>query len=127
MLQEYEKKCPIREKESLAIKWSCEVFRPYIQGTEFQVITDHQSLEWLMRAKEPAQIIRWALVLSEFNLTIKYRRGNLNNNSDALSRLANPDASTEAECRFEQVLTIAENRIIHIEYQSDEIFTQSTK
>ncbi len=53
VLQPCEKKWCVREKEALAIKWSCEVFKPFIIGTHFVVETDHQSVQWLMNAKIP--------------------------------------------------------------------------
>jgi hypothetical protein len=92
VLQPAERKWCVREIEGLAIKWACETFRPFLTGTHFVVETDHQSLTWLMEATSPARLVRWALVLGEFDLEIKYRKGKFNQNADALSRLATPDS-----------------------------------
>ncbi len=64
-----------REKEALGIIWGCETCRPYIIGAHFTVETDHESLQWLLKAKKPARLVRWALRLSEFDFDIVYRRG----------------------------------------------------
>ena len=82
-----ERKWHARELEALTIMWSCETLRPYLIGEHFIVETDHQSLEWLMKATTLARLVRWTLRLSEFSFTIKYRSGAKNKNADALSRL----------------------------------------
>ena len=76
----------MREKEALAIVWACETLRPYLVGQQFIVQTDHHSLQWLMEAKIPPRIVRWALRLSEFDFVIRHRSGFVNKNADALSR-----------------------------------------
>ncbi|CAF0805419.1 unnamed protein product [Brachionus calyciflorus] len=86
-LTKNERKWDIREKEALAILWACEQFRPFIFGTRFIVEADHQSLQWLMKLKSPARLVRWALRLSEFDFEIRYKKATLNYNVDALSRL----------------------------------------
>ena len=87
VLQPFEKKwCP-REKEALAVIYACESFRPFILHTFFTIQTDHESLQFLLKAKSPARLVRWSLKLSEFNFKIEYRRGSANANADALSRL----------------------------------------
>ena len=50
VLQPPEKVWAVREIEALAIKWACEVFRPFVIGSHFILETDHHSLTWLMKA-----------------------------------------------------------------------------
>ena len=94
------------------------MFRPYVFGSHFTVETDHQSLEWLIKASQPARLVRLALALSEYEFTIKYRRGRLNQNADALSRSTCPEASTNEEDRFEEVLVLD---TLHIEFDNSEL------
>ena len=73
-LQPAERKWCVHEQEGLAIKWACETFRPFLTGTHFIVETDHQSLTWLMKATSPARLVRWALILGEFDFEIKFKQ-----------------------------------------------------
>ena len=86
-LQPAEQKWSVREKKALAIIFACETFRPYLYGSKFIIYTDHQSLQWLMKATYPARLVRWALRLAEYDFEIKYKKGEENTNADALSRL----------------------------------------
>jgi hypothetical protein len=72
-LQPAEQKWSVREKEALAIIFACETFRPYLYGSKFIIYTDHQSLQWLMKATTPARLVRWALRLAEYDFEIKYK------------------------------------------------------
>ena len=75
------------EKELLAIVWSCKYFRPYLFGHKFTILTDHKPLQWLFSLKEPnSRLVRWRLKLEEFDYTIQYKKGKLNQAADALSR-----------------------------------------
>ncbi|CAF4949137.1 unnamed protein product [Pieris macdunnoughi] len=43
--------------------------------------------EWLFNCKDPgSRLIRWRLKLEEFEYDIKYKKGKINSNADALSR-----------------------------------------
>ncbi|CAF0870477.1 unnamed protein product [Brachionus calyciflorus] len=61
ILQPSDRKWDVREKEALAILWACEQFRAYVIETRFIIETDHQSLQWLMKAQSPARFVRWAI------------------------------------------------------------------
>lgn len=76
------------EKELLAIVWATKYFRPYLFGREFKIITDHKPLIWLMNLKEPgSRLTRWRLRLAEYDYTIVHKKGKINTNADALSRI----------------------------------------
>ncbi|XP_048484046.1 uncharacterized protein LOC125490066 [Plutella xylostella] len=77
----------VTEKECLAVIYGTKVFRPYLYGNSFTVITDHKPLEWLFKCKDPgSRLIRWRLKLEEFEYDIRYKKGKINTNADALSR-----------------------------------------
>lgn len=76
------------EKELLAIVWACKHFRPYLFGRKFKIYTDHRPLRWLFSLKEPnSKLVRWRLKLEEYDYEICYKKGSLNSNADALSRI----------------------------------------
>jgi hypothetical protein len=78
------------EKELLAIVWSMKYFRPYLYGRKFKVVTDHKPLTWIMNVKDPgSRLLRWRIQLDEYDYEIVYKKGSLNTNADALSRIAN--------------------------------------
>lgn len=77
----------VTEKECLAIIFGTKVFRPYLYGHHFKIITDHKPLQWLFNCKDPgSRLVRWRLKLEEFEYEIHYKKGKINTNADALSR-----------------------------------------
>ena len=79
------------EQEALAVKWACEVMRPYVYGVQFTVITDHRALQWVFQNQSNnMRLARWALLLSEYNFKVVHRPGRLNANADGPSRLPLP-------------------------------------
>lgn len=78
----------VTELECLAAVLSIKKFRCYVEGHPFTVITDHNSLKWLMDQKDlTSRLTRWSLKLQAYNFNIEYRRGSENTVADALSRM----------------------------------------
>lgn len=75
-------------KELLAIVRFTRQYRYYLLGKPFTVRTDHNSLIWLLRFKDPhGQLARWIEELSQYNMILQYRKGKKHTNADALSRV----------------------------------------
>ena len=73
--------------ELLALKWAVtEKFRDYLLGSRFQVYTDNNPLTYVMESILGASQIRWLSKLALFDFVIKYRTGQSNRATDALSR-----------------------------------------
>ena len=76
------------EKEMLAMVFACENFWPYILGSHVVIHTDHATIKYSMAKKDvKPRLIRWVLLLQEFNLEIKDKKGSDNVIADHLSRL----------------------------------------
>lgn len=90
-LQQAEVNYPVHEKELLAIRWSLERFRHYLQGAPHKTIvyTDHASLAALLkRSDQSRRVTRWTEYLQRFDFELRYRPGTTNTAADALSRVA---------------------------------------
>ncbi|XP_073290992.1 uncharacterized protein [Primulina huaijiensis] len=80
------------EKELLAIVFALEKFRSYLLGSKVIVFSDHAALKYLLTKKElKPRLIRWILLLQEFDIEIKDRKGIENPVAGHLSRLVNED------------------------------------
>lgn len=77
----------ITDLEGLAVVYSVQRLRNYLLGKHFEIIVDHCALCVLnKRTPHSARLIRWQLILSEFDFTIKYTKGSLHEDVDCLSR-----------------------------------------
>jgi hypothetical protein len=63
------------EKELLAVVFAIEKFRSYLVGAKVIVYTDHAALKYLLTKKDAKpHLIRWILLLQEFNLEIRDKK-----------------------------------------------------
>lgn len=80
------------EKELLAVVYAFDKFRPYLVGSKTIVYTDHAAIKYLLNKKDAKpRLIRWILMLQEFNIEIKYKKGTENLVADHLSGISHSD------------------------------------
>ncbi|GKB97305.1 reverse transcriptase domain-containing protein [Tanacetum coccineum] len=79
------------EKELLAVVYAFDKFWPYLVLSKTIVYTNHSALKYLL-AKQDAKprLLRWILLLQEFDVIIRDKKGAENLAAHQLSRLENP-------------------------------------
>ncbi|CAM8990655.1 unnamed protein product [Rhodiola kirilowii] len=76
------------KKELLAVIFALEKFCPYLLGSKIVFFSDHAAIRYLMMKKESKpRLIRWILLLQEFDVEIKDMKGIKNTVADHLSRI----------------------------------------
>lgn len=111
-LNKAEKNYPTIEKELLAIVWAVKHFRPYLYGKEFKIQTDHRPLVYLFNMRDPSsRLMKFRLLLEEYNFSIEYVKGTGNAAADALSRIKIQDLK-EMSNKIINVMTRAQKRKI---------------
>nr|GEY65333.1 reverse transcriptase domain-containing protein [Tanacetum cinerariifolium] len=79
------------EKEMLAVVYAFEKFQSYLIMNKCIVHTDHSALKYLFAKKDAkARLLRWVLLLQEFDFDVLDTKGAENLAADHLSRLENP-------------------------------------
>ncbi|GJR44261.1 reverse transcriptase domain-containing protein [Tanacetum coccineum] len=80
-----------KEKELLAVVYAFEKFRSYLVMSKSIVYTDHSAIKYLFAKKDAkARLMRWILLLQEFDIDVRDKKGAENLAADHLSRLENP-------------------------------------
>ena len=103
------------EKELLAIVFAFDKFRPYLIGNKVVVHTDHSAFKYLMTKKDAKpRLIRWVLLLQEFDVEIKDKKGTENLVADHLSRLegARDDIPVNDEFPDEKLFAIEYKKVV---------------
>ena len=78
-------------------------FRSYLVGSKVIIFTDHAAIKHLLtKADSKPRLIRWVLLIQEFNIVIKDKKGYENVVADHLSHLKNEGVTKkEPEVRGE--------------------------
>ncbi|GJU42625.1 reverse transcriptase domain-containing protein [Tanacetum coccineum] len=91
IMNEAESHYTTTEKEMLAVVYAFEKFRFYLILNKSVVYTDHSALKYLFAKKDSkARLLRWVLLLQEFDFNVIDTKGAENLTADHLSRLENP-------------------------------------
>jgi hypothetical protein len=76
------------KKELLVVVFAIKKFRSYLVGTKVIVYTDLAALKYILMKKDAKpRLIRWILLLQEFDMKIRDKKGVENSVDDHLSRL----------------------------------------
>ena len=74
------------ENKLLVVVFALDKFKNYLLGTSIVIFTDHSALKYLLNKKDAkARLIRWIILLQEFNIQIKDKQGVENVVADHLS------------------------------------------
>ena len=76
------------KREALAVVQAVKWFKSYIWGVKFVLQTDHSSLQWFFKQKEPdGMTFRMQQQLQEFDFNVVHRAGAKHGNADGFSRM----------------------------------------
>ncbi|GJS86298.1 reverse transcriptase domain-containing protein [Tanacetum coccineum] len=97
-LNSAQQKYTVTEKELMAVVFAFYKFRSYLILSKTIVHTDHSALRHLFKKQDAKpRLIRWILLLQEFDIEIKDGKGTENVAADNLSRIENDETSNDSE------------------------------
>ncbi|GKA75424.1 reverse transcriptase domain-containing protein [Tanacetum coccineum] len=91
----------VTEKELLVVVFAFDKFRSYLVLSKIVVFIDHSAIKYLFSKQDAKpRLIRWILLLQEFDIKIKKKKGAENVTANHLSRLEKPNLK---ELREEEI------------------------
>ena len=86
------------EKEIITIVYALEKFISYLVGSRVIIFTDHGAIKYLLtKVDSKPRLIRWVLLIQEFDIMIKDKKGSKNVVVGHLSRLVNEEVTQEEQ------------------------------
>nr|GEU99547.1 reverse transcriptase domain-containing protein [Tanacetum cinerariifolium] len=83
------------EKELLSVVYAFKKFWPYLVLSKSIVYTDHSALKYLFNKQDAKpRLLRWVLLLQEFDIIVRDKKRAENLAADHLSRLEEPSSNT---------------------------------
>ncbi|KAK1439692.1 hypothetical protein QVD17_05512 [Tagetes erecta] len=107
------------EKELLAVVFAFDKFRSYLVLSKTIVFTDHAALRYLFSKQDAKpRLIRWILLLQEFDIEIRDKKGAENVAADHLSRLECPASEEHVGLHIND--NFPHESLMHIQTYKDE-------
>jgi len=86
-LRIHERNYPTHDLELATVVFVLKIWRHYLYGSRFEVLSDHKSLKYLFDQKElNMRQRRWLELLKDYDFGLNYHPGKANVVADALSR-----------------------------------------
>ena len=83
------------EREGLTMIYALKKFRYYLLANKFKFFVDHQALLYLVNKPcATGQIVRWFVILLEFDFEVAVKKGTMHQRADHLSRITLGEAAT---------------------------------
>lgn len=85
------------EGELLAVVFGLSKYRHYLAGQHFELITDSAAVTNLRTTRNlSAKLVRWSLLLADFDFTLIHKAGKKHLNADGLTRVATSASEHDA-------------------------------
>ncbi|KAL2223980.1 UNVERIFIED_CONTAM: Transposon Tf2-12 polyprotein [Sesamum indicum] len=118
-LKNHELNYPTHDLELAAIVHALKIWRHYLYGEKFQILTDHKSLKYILTQKElNLRQRRWIELLKDYDCTIDFHPGKANVVADALSRKS---SSTLANLGSHNQTLLLEMRSMNTKLEVDQV------
>ncbi|GKC65916.1 reverse transcriptase domain-containing protein [Tanacetum coccineum] len=113
------------EKELLAVVFAFDKFRQYLVLSKMIVFKDHYTIRYLFTKQDAKpRLIRWILLLQEFDIKIHDKKGAENLATDHLSRLENPELGKLAKAEIRDLFP--KERLMSITNQGNKPWIATT-